>query len=112
MSKTIYVWNLPSTTTEIGLLGMFRRFGQIASVKIQQTAAVLTEATIVMTDDHAADDAVRASHGPRVGLRALDFGLERQLSHEVSWDGRSGGLNSRAGRPHRGRSGTESGSRR
>ena len=94
MSKTLYVWNLPTATTETGLRNLFRRYGQVSSAKIGWTEAPLTEATVVMTDDHAADAAAHAPRGPRIGSRALEFGSTQRRSYEISWDGRSGGLNS------------------
>jgi hypothetical protein len=97
MSKTLYVWNLPAATTETGLRNLFRRYGQISSARVLRTAAALTEATVVMTDDSAADEAVHALPGPRIGLRSVDFGLKQRRSYEVSWDGRSGGLRSESG---------------
>ena len=73
MSKTLYVWNLPTATTETGLRNLFRRYGQVSSAKIGWTEAPLTEATVVMTDDHAADHV-------GVGLGVYDrFGPEHFL---------------------------------
>ena len=74
MSKKLYVGNLPFTTTEEELRGVFERHGSVDSVNVitdRETGRARGFAFVEMSEPSAADDAMRALDGSDLGGRSL-----------------------------------------
>lgn len=74
MGKKIYVGNLPFTTTEDELRGVFERHGSVDSVAVitdRETGRPRGFAFVEMSEVSAADDAIRALDGSDLGGRNL-----------------------------------------
>jgi RNA recognition motif-containing protein len=74
LSKKIYVGNLPFSSTEEDLRGIFGRHGAIASVSVitdRETGRPRGFAFVEMEEASAADDAIRALDGSDLGGRSL-----------------------------------------
>ncbi len=74
MSKKIYIGNLPFTSTEADLKGVFERHGAVESVNIitdRETGRPRGFAFVEMEDASAASDAIRALDGSDLGGRNI-----------------------------------------
>ena len=91
MSKKLYVGNLPFSSTEEDLRGVFERHGSVDSVAVitdRETGRPRGFAFVEMAEDGAAADAIRALDGSDLGGRNIKVNeaQERQGS-----GGRGGG---------------------
>ena len=87
MSKKIYVGNLPFTTTEDELRDVFERHGGVDSVAVitdRETGRPRGFAFVEMSEQSAAEDAIRALDGSELGGRSLRV-------NEAQDKGRGGG---------------------
>ena len=74
LSKKIYVGNLPFTSTEEELRGVFERHGSVESVSVitdRETGRPRGFAFVEMDEASAADDAIRALDGSELGGRSI-----------------------------------------
>ncbi len=74
MSKKLYVGNLPFSSTEDDLRGVFERHGSVDSVKVitdRETGRPRGFAFVEMSEASAADDAIRALDGSDLGGRSI-----------------------------------------
>ncbi|HEX2484980.1 MAG TPA: RNA-binding protein [Myxococcota bacterium] len=74
MSKKLYVGNLPFTSTEEELRGLFGRHGSVASVNVimdRETGRPRGFAFVEMSEASAAQDAIRALDGSDLGGRSI-----------------------------------------
>jgi len=74
MTKKIYVGNLPFSSTEDELRGLFARHGSVDSVSVvmdRDTGRPRGFAFVEMSEPSAAADAIRALDGSQLGGRAL-----------------------------------------
>ena len=74
MSKKLYVGNLPFTTTEDELRDVFQRHGSVDSVNVitdRETGRPRGFAFVEMSEQSAAEDAIRALDGSELGGRSL-----------------------------------------
>ena len=94
MSKKIYVGNLPFTTTEDELRDVFERHGGVDSVAVimdRETGRARGFAFVEMTEQSAAEEAIRALDGSELGGRSLRV-------NEAQDKGRGGGGGGGGGR--------------
>jgi len=87
LSKKIYVGNLPFTTTEDELRDVFERHGGVDSVAVitdRETGRPRGFAFVEMSEQSAAEDAIRALDGSELGGRSLRV-------NEAQDKGRGGG---------------------
>lgn len=73
MNKKIYVGNLPWSTTEDDLRGMFEQYGQVVSARVitdRETGRSRGFGFVEM-DQQSADEAIRELNGRDMGGRAL-----------------------------------------
>ena len=74
MSKKLYVGNLPFTSTEEDLRGVFERHGSVDSVAVitdRETGRPRGFAFVEMSEESAASDAIRALDGSDLGGRSI-----------------------------------------
>lgn len=74
MSKKLYVGNIPFTTTEDDLRGLFEEHGGVDSVAVitdRETGRARGFAFVEMADDEAAQKAMRGLDGSDVGGRSI-----------------------------------------
>jgi RNA recognition motif-containing protein len=74
LSKKIYVGNLPFSSTEEDLRGMFERHGSVESVNVimdRETGRPRGFAFVEMSEESAAKDAIRALDGSDLGGRNI-----------------------------------------
>lgn len=74
MSKKLYVGNLPFTSTEEELRGVFERHGAVDSVAVitdRETGRPRGFAFVEMSEASAAQDAIRALDGSDLGGRSV-----------------------------------------
>ena len=72
--KKLYVGNLPFSTTQDELQGMFERFGSVASAAVimdRETGRSRGFGFIEMEEESAADEAIRELDGSDIGGRSL-----------------------------------------
>jgi RNA recognition motif-containing protein len=81
MNKRIYVGNLPFSTTESDLEGLFSQHGAVSSVRVitdRETGRSRGFAFVEMADPNAADEAIRALNGRDMGGRPLRVNEARE----------------------------------
>ena len=74
MSKKLYVGNLPFSSTEDELRGVFERHGSVDSVNVitdRETGRPRGFAFVEMSEESAASDAIRALDGTDLGGRNI-----------------------------------------
>lgn len=74
MSKKLYVGNIPFSTTDEDLRGLFERHGAVLSARVitdRETGRSRGFAFVEMEDAGAADEAIRALDGSDMGGRNL-----------------------------------------
>ena len=74
MSKKLYVGNLPFTSTEDELRGVFERHGAVDSVAVitdRETGRPRGFAFVEMSEESSAQDAIRALDGSDLGGRSV-----------------------------------------
>ena len=74
LSKKLYVGNLPFTSTEEDLRGAFGRHGSVDSVSVitdRETGRPRGFAFVEMSEESAAQDAIRALDGSDLGGRTI-----------------------------------------
>ena len=74
MSKKLYVGNLPFSSTEEDLRGVFERHGSVDSVAVitdRETGRPRGFAFVEMSEESAAADAIRALDGSDLGGRSI-----------------------------------------
>jgi RNA recognition motif-containing protein len=87
LSKKIYVGNLPFSSTEEDLRGVFERHGSVESVNVitdRETGRPRGFAFVEMSEASAATDAIRALDGSDLGGRSIrvNEAQERQAGGE------------------------------
>lgn len=83
MSKKLYVGNLPFSSTEEDLRGVFERHGSVDSVAVitdRETGRPRGFAFVEMSEERGAADAIRALDGSELGGRSIkvDEAQDRQ----------------------------------
>jgi len=83
LSKKLYVGNLPFSSTEEELRGVFERHGAVDSVAVitdRETGRPRGFAFVEMSEESAAQDAIRALDGSDLGGRSVrvNEAMERQ----------------------------------
>lgn len=74
MNKKLYIGNLPFTTTEDELRTVFERHGSVDSVAVitdRETGRARGFAFVEMSEQHAAQDAIKALDGTQLGGRSI-----------------------------------------
>jgi len=93
LSKKLYVGNLPFSTTEDELRGVFERHGSVDSVAVitdRETGRPRGFAFVEMSEQSAAEDAIRALDGSDIGGRSVRVN-EAQGRREGGGGGGGGG---------------------
>jgi len=93
LSKKLYVGNLPFTTTEDELRGIFERHGSVDSVAVitdRETGRPRGFGFVEMSEPSAAEDAIRALDGSDIGGRSVRVN-EAQGRREGGGGGGGGG---------------------
>jgi cold-inducible RNA-binding protein len=96
LSKKLYVGNLPFSSTEDDLRGVFGRHGNVESVNVitdRETGRPRGFAFVVMSEDSAAQDAIRALNGSDLGGREIRVNEAEDRPRGVG----RGGFGGRAG---------------
>lgn len=74
LGKRLYVGNIPFSTTEEDLRGLFEQHGEVASISVitdRETGRARGFAFVEMADPNSADAAMQALDGRDVGGRSL-----------------------------------------
>ncbi len=98
--KKLFVGNLPFTTTEEEVRGMFAEFGDVQGVTIptdRDTGKPRGFAFVEMSQDEDAEKAIAAVNGRRVGGRALNVNEARPKEGGGGGGHRGGGGGGRGG---------------
>ena len=120
--KNLYVGNLPHSTTEPELRGLFEAHGAVERVSIvtdRETGRARGFAFVEMTNPAEADKAVAALNGTELGGRALKINEAKPKTDAPRgggggqrFGGGGGGEPRRLSRPRRASRGSRAGSRR
>jgi RNA recognition motif-containing protein len=98
LSKKIYVGNLPFTSTEEDLRGVFERHGSVDSVAVitdRETGRPRGFAFVEMSEDSAAADAIRALDGTDLGGRSIRVNEAQDRKSDGGGRGARGGFGGR-----------------
>lgn len=94
MNKKLYVGNLPFTTTESELRGLFEKYGAVDRVSVitdRETGRPRGFAFVEMGDGAAAESASKGLDGREVGGRALKVNEASDRSAPGGGGGNGGG---------------------